>query len=402
MKSEYVKKLTGKDPKDYEFAASHIINESDVDAFSLLVEKSDFLFDFIKVNVAKRLSAAVSDKNYKNLLSFLTVYSPDYEEFLISSLVKYADEEITDYMLEKLENGSESEKTYSAKYFSQIQDPLALEELRNCSYCEFEPLAINCASALASFKDDFSYEIAMERLKSGDEFEKLSAVKFLSAYGDLRALDSIFAAMKTSSMPENIVSEIPYMKSFLELLDGKSKDDVILAINHVINGLGEIISLSQLFDFQLFEIFERMINAQKNEQNSKVAVLLLNARDKFDQITENDEYLFDEDKNVKNEVFEIKKLLNAQSNEFWAIQEDLFLKELDEKSEFVFAALELVEKLKIEKFDVLKSLLNANQTVILKTIEVLKSLNLLGEISKEEVLKNVADENIKAIIVSLF
>lgn len=402
MKSEYVKKLTGKDPRDFEVAASYIIDNADVEAFSLLVEKSEFLFDFIKANVAKRLSAATNEKNYKNLLSFLSIYSHDYEDFIVSTLVKYADEDMTDEMLEKLEKGSEAEKTYAAKYFSHVQDPLALEELRNCSYCEFEPLSINCAAALSSFKDDFSYEIAIEKLKSVDEFEKLSAVKFLCAYGDLKALDAIFEAMKTSSMPENIVSEIPYMKNFLELLGSKNNNEAILALNHVVNGLGEIISLSQIFDFQLFEVFQKLINLQKVSQDSKVALLLLNARDKFDQLTENDEYIFDEDKNTKNEVFEIKKFLNFQTDEFWAMQEDLFLDELDEKSEFVFSALELTQKLAIEEAEKLKSLLESNQTIILKTLEVMKSLNLLDCIDKDQILARVTDDNIKAIIVSLF
>ena len=77
MNNEYVKKLTGKNPKDFEFAAAHIINNSDIEAFSALVEKSDFLFDFIKENVKKRLSAAINESNYKNLFSFLNVYDQD-------------------------------------------------------------------------------------------------------------------------------------------------------------------------------------------------------------------------------------------------------------------------------------------------------------------------------------
>ena len=73
MPNEYVKKLTGKNPKDFEFAASYIINKSDVKAFEALVEQSDFLFDFIKKNVEKRLTNAITPLNYKNLLSFLKI-----------------------------------------------------------------------------------------------------------------------------------------------------------------------------------------------------------------------------------------------------------------------------------------------------------------------------------------
>ena len=404
MKSEYVKKLTGKNPKEFEFAASHIINDADVDAFSALVEQSDFLFDFIKKNVGKRLLSACNENNYKNLLEFLKVHSPDYEEFIISTLVKYADEDMTDEMLERLERGTDAEKAYAAKYFSHIHDSLAIEPLRNCAYSEFDPLAINCSLALSEMKDDVSYEFALRRLKSDDEFEKLSAVKFLAAYGEQKALGEIFEAMKTSSMAENIASEIPYIKSFIELLDGEFKSDALLALNHVIHGLGEIISLSQLFDFQLFEVLEKLIQESNDQKNSKFAVVLLNAKDKFEQLTENDEYIFDEDKNTKAEVYEIKNLLNAQNEDFWGVQKDLIEGELTETSEFVFTALELVKDFGISKtLDALKAMLNSkNQTLILKTIEVLKSLNKLDEINQVDVLKNITDENIKAIIGSLF
>lgn len=94
MSNDYVKKLTGKDPKDFEFAAAHIINDCDVEAFSALVEKSDFLFDFIKKNVEKRLSNVITNYNYRNLLPFLKIYSPDYEDFIVSTLVSFANEEI--------------------------------------------------------------------------------------------------------------------------------------------------------------------------------------------------------------------------------------------------------------------------------------------------------------------
>ncbi len=410
MVNEFVKKLTGKNPNDFEFAASHIINDSDVDAFSALVSQGDFLFDFIKKNVAKRLLNAINEKNHLNLLAFLKFYSADYEDVIIYSLAKFADEDLTDKMLELLENGSVDEKAYCAKYFSQINDTLSIDLLRAYSYDEFVPLAMNSAMALSAMKDEQSYNLAIEKLQSDDEFEKLSAVSFLVGYNDKKAIAPIFKTMKTSSMPENIASEIPYLESLLSLLDTELKQDTILAINYLINGLGEIVALGQIFDFQLFEVIEKLI---QSEDNSSVAVVLVNAKLKLNQLTENDEYIFDEDKNTKNEVLEIKKLLNSQPKEFWATQECLFQNELNENSDFVFSALELVLEL-IEKnvgwasahqdiLAKLKNLLNSsNQTLILKTTEVIKSLNKLDEINAEEILKKISDENIKAIIKSLF
>lgn len=404
MNNEYVKKLSGKNPKDFEFAAAHIINECDVEAFSALVEQSDFLFDFIKKNIEKRLSNVITNYNYKNLLSFLKVYSPDYENLIVMTLVKFADEDLTDEMLERLENGTDEEKAYCAKYFTYIKDSLALDLLRQYSYSDFDPLALNCAEALSEMKDEYSYDLAIEKIKSEDEFEKLSAVRFLVAFKDKKAIDIIFKTMKNSTMPEHIASEMPYLETFINLLETDSKDDTILAINHLLNGLGEIVLLGQLFDFQLFEILERLIGIQNNENSSKNAIVLLNAKLKFAQLTENDEYIFDEDKTIKEEVYQIKNLLESQSEEFWQEQIKLIQNELDENSNFVFSALELVQELQLaESFDKLKNLLtSSNQTIILNTVEIIKSLNKLGDIDKNTILEKTSDENIRLIIQSLF
>lgn len=404
MENEYVKKLTGKNPKDFEFAAAHIVNECDAEAFGALVEKSDFLFDFIKENVKKRLASVVTNYNYKNLLCFLKTYSYDYEDFIISILVKFADEDLTDEMLSRLENGTDDEKAYAAKYFSSINDTLAIDFLRKYSYSEFEALAMNCAEALSQMKDEVSYNSAIEKLKSDDEFEKLSAVKFLSAYKDKRAIGTLFEVLKKSSMPENIASEIPYLECFLELLNTEYKNDTLLAINYILEGLGEIVSLSQIFDFQIYEVLEKLVECQHEENNTKTALVLLNAKQKFEQLTENEEYVFDEDKVVKEEIQAIKEFLTTTNEDFGQKQRTLFVSELSENSDFVFSALELVQELNlVETFGKLKELLNSsNQTVILKTVEVIKSLNKLGEIDKNSVLEKISDENIRQIIQSLF
>lgn len=398
MQNEYVKKLTGKDPKDFEYAAAHIINNSDVQAFEALVEQSDFLFDFIKKNVEKRLLNVINQNNYKNLLNFLKIYSYDYEDVIVSSLVKFADEDLTDEMLELLENGTNEQKAYSAKYFSKVNDTLAIELLRKYVDSDFDPLSQNCASALGAMKDEESYNAAIERLSSSDEFEKLSAVRFLISYNDKKALSEVFKAMKKSSMPEHIASEIPYLKSFSELLNTEFKNDALLALNYILNGLGEIIGLSQVFNFQLFEILESI-----STSDSKNSLLLLNAKQKFEQLTENEEYIFDESKDTKEEIYTIKNMLNSKGNDFWSACKSHFLQELDEQSDFVFFALELVQELNIkEAFDKLRELLNSdNQTLVLKSLEVIKTLGKLSEVNKEEALAKVSDGNIKAIIQSL-
>jgi hypothetical protein len=386
--SEKLKKLTSKN--DYEPVAKSLVDNCDVDLFKELVEQDGFLFDFIKQNVAKRISDAVDENNYKNLLEFLKYYSPSYEDAIISNLVEFADEDLTDIFLEKFENGTNAEKTYCAKYFAYIKDPLAYEFLIKNAYSSDEYLAQNCASTLSSWNDEKSYNDALLKLTCNDEFEKLSAVKFLCAYGKKDAVPSILKALETSAFAENIAGEIPYLMNLGELLD-KFYADALFVINCIINGLGEILPLSVVFDFEFFDVFERLINS---EIDSKSAVVLLNAVEKFETLTENDEYLFDEDKDTKNEIHDIKNLLkNVDIKELKKLAES----ELKEDSLFVYTALEFAENPLIVR-ELLKS---DNQTVILKTSEILKNLGSFDETARTVALSKVTDLNIKEIIRAL-
>ncbi len=388
--SEKLKKLTGKNPKDFEPVAYSLINDCDIELFAELVEKEDFLFDFVKNNVAKRIKSVCNKDNYLNLIHFLRYYSPSYEEIIISILVKYADEDLTDTMLEKFENGTDDEKTYAAKYFAYIKDPLAKEFLINNAYSDNEYLAQNCASTLASWEDKESLAQAIEKLKDNDDFEKIKAVKFLTAYGDKSAITEIINSMKTSAMSENIAGEIPYLMNLFELTE-KYYEDSLLVINNIINGLGEILPLSIVFDFELYDVFE-MLMGKIND--SKCAVVLLNAIEKFETLTENDEYLFDEDKDTKNEIYDIKNnLTKINKKELSKLAEN----ELNENSLFVYTALDFVSN----PFNVQKLLKSENQTLVLKTSETLKRLNAFDETDRTVALLKVTDLNIKEIIRAL-
>lgn len=388
--NDLIKKLSGKNKTDYEQVAKEMIDNADVALFKELVANDDFLFDFVKQNVAERLANACNETNYKNLLKFFVCYSPYYDDFIISTLAKYADEDLTDEILEIFENGTNDEKTYCAKYFFYIQDPLALELLRENSYTDDESLNANCAATLGSFQDSVSYNQALEKLKSTDEFEQLSAVKFLVLYGNKDAVSEIISTMKTSTLAENIAGEIPYLIPLSELLD-KNKEDGLLVVNYIINGLGEILGLPCVFDYELYGVFEYLI---RQSYDSKTAVVLLNAAETFDTLTENDEYLFDEDKNTKNEVQDIKKLLGSINKKQL---KQLILQELSENSPFVYTALDFAE----DVFAIRELLKCNNQTIILKTAEVLKKLGNLDEPTKTVALLKVSDENIKSIIRAL-
>ncbi len=388
--SDDLKKLTGKNKNDYEQVAKSLVDNCDVELFKELVEQDGFLFDFIKQNVAQRIFDACNENNYRNLLSFLKYYSPSYDEAIVSVLAKYADEDLTDEMLELFENGSEDEKCYCAKFFSYIQDSLALDLLRENSYTENESLNANCAATLGILNDKQSYDEAIKKLSSVDEFEKLNAVKFLVMYGNPEALQNIIDSMKNSTMAENIAGYIPYLISLQDLLQ-KDYSNALLVINNIINGLGEILGLYEVINFELYNIFESLIS---NPINSQSAVVLLNAEEKFNILTENDEYMFDEDKNTQAEVKDIKKLLGKIDKKQL---KNMITKELNENSPFVYTALDYSENT-----EAIKELLRCdNQTVILKTAEVLKKQGALNDTERTVALLKITDENIKSVLRAL-
>lgn len=387
--SDNLKKLTGKNPADYEPIAYNLINIPDVDLFKELVDKDDFLFDFIKENVSKRLEKVCNQSNYKNLLEFLKFYSPSYEEFMVSTLAKYATEDLTDTMLEIFVNGNDDEKTYCAKYFSYIQDPRALDLLKKYAYSDNNYLSANCAFTLAKFNNQEIYNDAIEKLHSNDDYEQLSAVKFLVSYGNQNATEEIIKTIKKSAFAENMASELPYLYDLAELIKNNRQDGLYI-LNIIINGLGETVALSQLYDFNIYNILEDLI---KNNNDSMSSVVLLNACEKFTSLTENDEYLFDESKEVKDDVYSINKLLESVPYN----AENLIDNELKEDSLFVFTALDFTTN--TEK---VRSLLNSkNQTLILKSVEILKELKNLTTQDKNIALENISNTDIKNIILAI-
>lgn len=386
--SDKLKKLTGKNPKDFEPVAFDVINIPDVELFKELIDNEDFLFDFIKQNVANRLAKVCNSSNYLNLLQFLKYYSPSYEDVIISNLVKFSDEDLTDKMLAIFEDGTDDEKTYCAKYFSIVQDSLALDFLKENAYSENSSLSANCATALALFGDTESKNEALVKLKSDDEFEKLDGVRFLVSYGDKSVIPTIVDVMKTSSFAENIAGDLLYLTDLFSLYK-TNKTDALFVFNSVINGLGEILGLAQIFDFRLYEFIEMLL---KEQTDSEIAVVLANAKDKFNTLTENDEYLFDETKDVKQEVMDIKQLLSS-----FKVNQSLINAELKSESLFVFTALEFANN----ESAIRGLLISANQTVVLKALEMLKQMNSLTKEDKNLALSSVTSEDIKSVIVAI-
>lgn len=388
---DLIKKLTGKNPSEYEPIAKSLVDSSDTELFSKLVKQDDFLFDFIKDNVARRLQKACNKENYKNLISLMKYYSSSYDTMFGEVLNSFGGNEIYPDMKNLYLNGSNSEKAYAAKYFSFNKNYSdLLPEIRKNTESEFEPLVINSTELLSIAKDDLSKNEALKKLDSEDEFEQYDGVKFLVNYGAKDAVDKIIGVMKKSRFSENIASEIPYLINIEELLN-RDFDNGILVLCNIINAMPEIISLSVVLDYGLFDLFE---NLYCSKLTSTSALLLRMAKEKFEAVTENEEYLFDCDRNTKDEVFAIRDLLSGVNE---SKLNSLLYDELYEDSDFVFFALEYADEI-----GELEALLDSkNQTLVLKILTILKEKGALTEAHKNNALKTVTSGDIRQIINSL-
>ena len=115
-------------------------------------------------------------------------------------------------------------------------------------------------------QDDISYDIALGLLKGNDEFDKLKAVRFFTAYGRNYPMEEIFNAIKTSRIAENLAGLIPYMQSLSALVfDEKTKENALITLDYILSGLGEILPLADIFQFELFDITEKLIDINKAE-----------------------------------------------------------------------------------------------------------------------------------------
>lgn len=387
---DLIKQLTGKNPAEYENVAKSLVDNSDVTLFEKLVKQDDFLFDFVKNNVAKRIQNACNKDNYQNLLNFLCHYSPSYDTMIAEVLFEYGGLELLPVMKEIFLEDDENKKAYAVKYFSfvpqdMIQDLLPL--LRQTAHSKFEPLAVNSIEVLAKMNDEISKNEALEKLNSQDEFEQYEAVKFLVNYQAKDALGRIIEVMKKSTLSENIASEIPYLIPLDELLE-KDREAGTLVLCHIVNAIPEIIPASAVIDYNLFGIFE---NLYIDNLNSASAILLRLAQDKFAQLAENDEYLFDCDKNTKDEVYAVNSLLSGMNKNKLS---SLFYEELYEDSDFVFFAVDFVDE--IEELETLLD--SSNQTLILKVLTLLKEKQVLSNAHKEAVLNNITNPEIRQVI----
>lgn len=390
---DLIKKLTGKNPAEYEVVAKNLVDNSDTALFEKLVKQDSFLFDFIKNNVAKRIRLACNKDNYSNLLNFFDYYSPSYDSMMAETLYEFGGVELLPAVKEIFFHGNEVRQAYALKFFSLIPEEYIKDlvpHFRHAAKSDFEPLSINAIELLSILKDEELKQEAINKLNSDDEFEQYDAVKFLVTYKASDCLDLILNTMKKSSFSENIAAEIPYLVSIDELLT-KDFDSAILVLCNIINAIPEIISPSVVLDYNIYYILEDLY---LNKLTSTSAVLLRLAKDKFAQLTENEEYLFDCDKNTKDEIAALNNLLKYANN---SKLESLYYEELYEESSFVFFAIDFIEDIQE-----LEALLDSkNQTLVLKVLTILKNKQALKEEHKTAALSIISKDELKEVVKAL-
>lgn len=399
-----VKDLTSKDESKALAAAFEMVNNSDKEIYEELVKTSDYLFQFVKDNVAKRIDKVVNKENYKNLFNFFDCYSPDYDYVFAEIITRYADENVKQNLKFMFENSEISRKIYIARCFEFMPEPSLAKEFIKFAFDENEYLSSACAAALGTIEDKTAYNTALDYLNSDDDFLKLKAMNFFMSYGDNPSLDLLIEALHKTKMPENIAGKIAYLMPVTEILNENTEYGLDV-LNYLLSGLGEILPLSNIFCFEIYDTLSLLAKNNFKENSSQVAVILLKAKQKFNMFAENDEYTFDEDKSTKDEIKAVCKLLNSFSKDFWTLQESEVSGELLKSEKRQHSALQIIKDFHIKEavHDIVEMIYETeNQTIMCDGVAALSSLDGLVYVNKEDIISEITDSTLKAITESYF
>lgn len=417
LSNELTSQLLNKDKNISKAAASSILNNIDINAWQCLIDNSEYIFDFIKQKIANNLLDSINDNNYQNLFELFKIHSPDWDEPLIQGIIRfsYTDKNLSSKMLELLEKGTEDEKAYAAKYFCYIRDNNAAFSLFESLKTNYEPLKHNSASALGALGDTYSYDYFINKLQSDDEWEKIDAAQFLSWYGNKNAFEKILQAMSDSTMSEYLAGEAALLDDVHKYFDSEKAELKELALEcyeNLINGLVEIWPLAGILEFKTYESIQKLLFLLKESKEKSMIPryysLLLKTKQMTELFINNEQYRFNEDKLVLQELEEIYNILNSEEDAFWGEQQDLLIKEAiepnDKRKTF---AISLIGELKIEDAaeKLKEELVNSEQTESIKyqLLDTLKKLNKIKEINnQEDVISSFNDENLKAAVRNMF
>ena len=413
LENKYASDLTSKDKNLALAAAKHIIETADMQAWQCFVENSDNIFDFIKQNIAKYFAEVINENNYKNLFELFKIHSFDWDECFIQLLLRfsYSNDELLDKMLYLLQNGSEDEKAYAAKFFSFVPNEKANYYLFDAYSINYEPLKYNAAKALGDASDLYSYNYYINKLASADDWEKIDAAQFLQWYGNKKAYPILLKTMSESSMPEHIAGSVAMLDNISHYfnVDDKYIRDLSLDCYQIlITSLGEVWPLSTILDFEIYECVETLISLINENQDkqitSRYSTLLLKTKTQFDLLN-SDEYKFGEDKYTIEALENILELLNEGSQNFWQMCTSLLENEIaQENSQRIIYALDVISDYGLNFYvPKIKALLTSDyaQDVIYEAVVVLAGFSDFNGLDNDNILDLFTDVNLKTMAASL-
>ncbi|MBR1617803.1 hypothetical protein IJ670_06590 [bacterium] len=318
--NNFIKNIISKDLKIFQKTIQNLISSKDTRLFTQLCQRGDFIFPNIKEKIITTFVNLIQEKDLDVVFEFSKVYSFDFEDMIIKSWLKFANEDLTDKILILFDEGTNDQKAYCASYFRHIKDPLSIETLNKNAKSDYTPLKVNCAQTLSAFGDKTFYnEMKRVILEGNDDLQKAEAFEFLCAYKGQEAIELTVKYGLNNPYSSNIISNLFEYNNLNEIkfLDDKSLIDLY---NCLIEGYPETINLDTIAFFEILE-FSKLLYSKHNQYaiNS-----LIYARIKFLEFSKNDVYSYDLDKFLKNELKEISNYLEGLSLYFDFLYEDDF------------------------------------------------------------------------------
>ncbi len=308
-----VNNLISKDYKVSIEAAGLIINSKDIEAYRVLCEKSEFIFDFIKDKILKNLTAQVNETNVLNLFEFTKIYSSDFKDFILSSFVKFNSDKIEEKMSELLNNGSDSEKAHAVEFFTLIKKPLEINKIRKLKDIEFNPLKEASVKYLKKFNEREDYNLALKTLSYGsDNYEKLKSVEFLALYGDKEAFAPVFDYFIQSGFSYMVSSALILIKPFEELIENGLEYETFMIFSSFLMNFPEDITFNEVSQYLNSGVLNGLIETEDNFG----ALILVYLKYKIDLILSDGAYSIDLDKKEKAEAQNLKENLDVLISAF--------------------------------------------------------------------------------------
>lgn len=390
--------------KDFKLAKSScekLINDNILDAWEELTDKSEFIFDFIKEKINKNLISSVNAGNFDHVLNFMQIYHPDFEDFILKTLLKFANEDLSDKLLDKLENGTNGEKCWATLYFSHILDPLALDIIKENLNSDDENLNYLTIKALKAHGADDLLNEAKEKLHSEDDETAYEGFQFIIAWQDENSIEELLNFIEKSPYKVPLSLDLIYFVGLEDIYSNFGFEKANYVFNLLIEGVPEIIKPDEYILEEISNYTNKILN---KPYAADYALSILMAKLKFELINSDDSYTFDLDRNTKNKIKEVSNIFSSIENEKLSELNDALKFNL-RAGKYVLETLEIIEEENLldsseEIADLIKN--SNNSVIVCKCCEVLKEFGKLDLINKEIALKNITTNDAKALIESYF